>query len=39
LSLKDLAAAIVEEPQHEGRGRGKAGGRKRRGDDYEDDEE
>ena len=40
LSLKDLAATIVEEPQHEGRGRGKGGGRKRRGgDDYDDDEE
>jgi small subunit ribosomal protein S1 len=40
LSLKDLAAAIIEEPQNEGRGRGKGGGRKRRGgDDYEDDEE
>src|SRR5215467_615756 len=40
LSLKDLAATIVEEPQHEGRGRGKSGGRKRRGgDDYDDDEE
>jgi ribosomal protein S1 len=38
LSLKDLAAAILEEPQAETRGRGK--GRKRRGgDDFEDDEE
>jgi len=38
LSLKDLAAAILEEPQAEARGRGK--GRKRRGgDDFEDDEE
>ena len=38
LSLKDLAAAIMEEPQAEGRGRGK--GRKRRGgDDFDDDEE
>ena len=38
LSLKDLAAAILEEPQVEARGRGK--GRKRRGgDDFEDDEE
>ena len=38
LSLKDLAAAILEEPQSEGRGRGK--GRKRRGgDDFDDDEE
>ena len=38
LSLKDLAAAILEEPQAETRGRGT--GRKRRGgDDFEDDEE
>src|SRR5215475_541283 len=38
LSLKDLAAAIMDEPQSEGRGRGK--GRKRRGgDDFDDDEE
>src|SRR6266849_5248929 len=39
LSLKDVAAAIMEEPsQAEGRGRGK--GRKRRGgDDFEDEEE
>jgi small subunit ribosomal protein S1 len=38
LSLKDLAAAILEEPQAEARGRGK--GRKRRGgDEFEEDEE
>jgi small subunit ribosomal protein S1 len=39
LSLKDVAAAIMEEPsQAEGRGRGK--GRKRRGgDDFEDEED
>jgi small subunit ribosomal protein S1 len=39
LSLKDVAAAIMEEPsQAEGRGRGK--GRKRRGgDDFDEDEE
>src|SRR5215472_362013 len=39
LSLKDLAATIVEEPQHEGRGRGKGGRKRRGGEDYEDDEE
>ncbi len=39
LSLKDVAAAVMEEPtQADGRGRGK--GRKRRGgDDFEDEEE
>jgi len=39
LSLKDLAATIIEEPQHEGRGRGKSGRKRRGGEDYEDDEE
>ena len=39
LSLKDLAASIIEEPQHEGRGRGKSGRKRRGGEDYEDDEE